>query len=793
MSDLILNVDDSNTVRHARNHWLQCAGLQVIESATGLEAVRLAEQFQPVVVLLDVSLPDISGFEVCRRLKTNPSTASIQVVHVTASAVTTEDLAQGLEAADSYLIEPVDPHALVAHVKALARTCHALRERESLLREVDAERRAFEAVLHHAPSGMCVLHGPDYVYGLVNPAYQAIAPGKVMFERRFAEVFPEIASAVVPLLDRVRHTGTAYHASDVRFDIRRSPDGPLEEAYISFSFIPIEVPHRGGEPSILAAVTETTEAFRVQNALRESETRERARVQELEAIMDAVPAAILVARDPACQTTIGNRLSGEAGIRGGADREHGAHAVRSGKEIPPGEFPVEKAAATGKPVRDYEFDLEYADGSARSFFGHARPMLDEAGRVRGAVSAFIETTERKRIEEQLRQAQKLESIGLLAGGVAHDFNNLLTGVIGSASLLLEGLSPEDPNYALMDRIVRAGNRAAELTRQLLAYSGKGRWVVTKVDLSAVVRDLMDLLRASLPATADIRLDLQSPLPLIEADESQMNQVVMNLVVNAGEALEERPGMILIRTEAQTFGEAYLQSLGGDAAAGEYVVLEVHDTGSGIAPDLLDRIFDPFFSTKFTGRGLGLAAVQGIIRAHRGAIHVDSTPGKGSSFRLLFPCSASRGAPTVRPPEVAASSAELRGQGLVLVVDDEETVRGVARAALERYGYSVMEAASGQQALEIFARMADQILIVLLDLTMPRMTGEEVVDELKRLQPGVRVLLSSGYSEMEAVRRFAGKGLAGFVGKPYVAATLARKIKAACASGPELMTVEKSRP
>jgi PAS domain S-box-containing protein len=403
-------------------------------------------------------------------------------------------------------------------------------------------------------------------------------------------------------------------------------------------------------------------------------------------------------------------------------------------------------------------------------------FVDEGG-SRVALAFITDISERKRLEEQLRHTQKLESLGVLAGGVAHDFNNLLTGIMGNASLSADSIAASHPARSYLEQIVVASQRAADLTRQLLAYAGKGRFVISEIDLSELVREISGLIEASVPKNVQLRLDLQGGLPLIECDASQIQQLTMNLIINAAEAIrEDTNGTVLVTSGVQHVDAHYARGLRSEVPIqpGKYVFLEVNDTGKGMDEETLARIFDPFFTTKFTGRGLGLAAASGIIRGHRGAAKVYSTPGKGTTFRALFPVAGRER----RPDEAAEARADLSGSGLVLVVDDEAVVRQTARAALQRYGYTVVSAEDGQSAVDLFREMSERISVVLLDMTMPGLSGEQTLRELQSIRPDVRVVLTSGYHESEAIRRFTGRGLAGFIQKPYTAAQLAERIKAA---------------
>ncbi len=398
------------------------------------------------------------------------------------------------------------------------------------------------------------------------------------------------------------------------------------------------------------------------------------------------------------------------------------------------------------------------------------------------VSRLKKAEEELRVkEDQLRQSQKMESIGVLAGGIAHDFNNLLTGVMGNASIALESMPAWDRNRPLLEAVITSANQAADLTRQLLAYAGKGRFIVRPLNVSEMLRGMMGLLRGSVPAIVGIDLDLQEDIAPVEADEGQIQQIVMNLVLNAAEAIGDRPGQILIQAQARSVDAAVIEQSRLDIPAGTYVCLEVQDTGPGMDEATKSRIFEPFFTTKFTGRGLGLAAVHGIVRAHKGAVLVYSHPGNGARFTVLLPAADS--GPSQKA-EITARVQDLYGQGTILVVDDEEAVRMVAKASLERFGYRVLLARNGIEAVEIFEQIPDQISVVLLDLTMPLMSGEETFRRLRAIRADAPVLLSSGYNQIEVIKRFAGQGLAGFVGKPYSASTLVAKVKSVCNASEE---------
>jgi two-component system cell cycle sensor histidine kinase/response regulator CckA len=383
--------------------------------------------------------------------------------------------------------------------------------------------------------------------------------------------------------------------------------------------------------------------------------------------------------------------------------------------------------------------------------------------------------EKAQQEQHMLQTQKLESLGVLAGGIAHDFNNLLVGILGNVSLALETITSNNPAGPMLRDAIAASETAAHLTRQLLAYAGKGRFVLEVVDLSAVVQEIRTLVQSSIPRTVQLRLDLQSDLARVEADLSQVKQLIMNLIINGAEAIpDDKGGTVTVTTRAQQVDEEYIRTALAPAELqpGTYVTLEVHDTGIGMTTDVIARIFDPFFTTKFTGRGLGLAAVLGIVQGHKGALKVYSTPGRGTTFKVLFPAAIVE----AQPPAASVPQPLRHTSATVLVIDDEAVVRRTAKSMLERFGYTVVCAEDGKEGVEVFRVLTDKVSVVLLDMTMPVMSGEETFRELRAIKPDIRVVLSSGYNEVEAIRRFTGKGLAGFLQKPYSVKTLADKIQ-----------------
>jgi signal transduction histidine kinase/DNA-binding response OmpR family regulator len=577
---LILNVDGDEMCRSGLTRILELHGFRVREASLGAEALCTARAEFPDLVLLDAGLPDMSGLEVCRILKSDPVTCRIPVLHIAA---------------------PSEPEALVATIDAML---HA----------------------HQA-------EGPERW-----PAHE--------WEATFDSIGDGIA-----LVDA---------------------EGRIVR--LNRSFPRLAPPPRGASAT------------------------------GLDTLWAYLPA-----------------------VRG----------------------PFSKALQSRqREALEIEFASKLLDITVD-------PIFDEAGQATGAVCIAGDVTERRRLEEQFRESQKFETIGTLAAGVAHDFNNLLTGILGNASLILGELPPTSPFRDRLDDIVRSSQRAAELTRQLLAYSGKARHYMQRTELSSMVEGFRGLIESAVPKQVSLSVKLAAGLPPIEADASQVEQIILNLVSNAAEAIGDNAGEIHVETR---------MGKGGAAA------LEVRDTGTGMDAETKSRIFDPFFTTKFTGRGLGLAAVAGIVRAHKATIEVTSAPGQGSTFHVSFPAAQ----PVLVPQAVATQAGPSAGSITVLVVDDEEVVRRTAEATLQIRGYRVLLASDGQEAIDK-VRRHPEIGVVLLDFTMPVMSGEEAIDGILEAHPELRVIVSTGYDHREAAARFSEKAVAAYLQKPYTSRQLAEKI------------------
>jgi len=446
-----------------------------------------------------------------------------------------------------------------------------------------------------------------------------------------------------------------------------------------------------------------------------------------------------------------------------------------------------KCAEEGIPY-DLEFPFTTTKGRRLWIRTIANPVREGDSIVK-VVGTFMDITaqkqeveEKHQLERQVQHAQKLESLGVLAGGIAHDFNNLLMTIIGSVDLALNRVGPDSPAIPNLREIEQTARRASELSGQMLAYSGRGQFVIEPIDLNDLLKETAQLLEVSISKKAELKYDLIADLPPFDGDATQIRQVMMNLIINASEAIGDREGVITLSTNSRECSRADLDETNDVLKAahdqplpeGVYVCLKVTDTGCGMDAGTLAKIFDPFFTTKFSGRGLGMATILGIVRGHKGALMVESGVDAGTTLQVLFPASERRQAEAAPLRKKVASSANWQGTGTVLIVDDDKALCVVGEGMVELCGFTPLVAGDGREAVEVFREHSNEITCVLLDLTMPHMDGEEAFLEMRSIDPEVTVILCSGYNEKGSTERFAGKGLAGFLQKPYNLAQLRSK-------------------
>jgi PAS domain S-box-containing protein len=671
-------------------------------------------------------------------------------------------------------VYPSSDGGLNLFVRDITARKQARMEAEERAQQARREHARLEAIVEQLPAGVMIVSGRGIVE-MINPAANRIfgtriGPGDnaaryAQGSIRDAEGNP-LRQQDWPVM-RAMHNGEQLSNIEVQFDRNG------ENAVLICNAIPLRN-ERGEIEGALGAVFDVTAHRAAEAALLESEKR-------LRRLFDSTMIGIISGAHEEI-TEANDAFLSMLGFERG-------DLPLNWRALTPNGFEEDDKAAIEQIQSRGSCDPYEKEYLAKN--GRRVPLLLglaalEPGSWTPWIGWALDLSERRKLEERLRQAAKLESVGLLAGGVAHDFNNLLTGILGNATLAMETMAPANPSRALVESVVRATERAADLTRQLLAYAGKGRFVVQPVDVSHLAREISELIRTSIPRSVQLEAELTPHLPAVEADATQIQQLIMNLVINGAEAIGDRNGNVRVTTAIQHVDESWIEGseLTGEIVPGEYVAIEIQDTGCGMDEETRKHIFDPFFTTKFTGRGLGLAAAMGIVRGHKGAIKVYSALGKGSTFKVLLPVTELPARVAERRP--TADAHPERGTGTILVVDDEEVVRRTAKSALQRYGYTVLTSENGREAVDIYRGMAESISMILLDMTMPVMGGEEALRNLKTINPRVRVLLSSGFNEVEAIRRFTGKGLAGFIQKPYTAAALAEKVRAVLHSSPSVV-------
>ncbi|TLN25717.1 response regulator, partial [bacterium] len=597
------------------------------------------------------------------------------------------------------------------------------------------------------------IEGPDHRIIYQNPAHMELFGDKTGIECSLATPLNGIFCPLSHLGDGE----TAYNGVLTR-------KGSRDLEFSSFPLVSTEGEQFGG----VSVVRDMTEKNAMMGALRESELLYRA-------LVDNISMGItLISKD--YRVIMANAAQGRT-FNCNPSSFLGKHCYREFEKRDGVclHCPGTRAMASGKPDSQ-EIENLMPNGEVMTFLLQAFPFMDKNGETQGFIEVVENITEAKKtslekqkLEARLLQNQKMESLGILAGGIAHDFNNLLMGIVGNIDMALSKAPPESPVRPYLQRIDATAQRASDLTNQMLAYSGRGKFIVEPIKLSLLVEEMSHLLETVISKRAILKLSLAQNLPPIDADATQLRQVIMNLIINASDAIGQRSGVITITTGLVNADKAYLSTthLVETLTEGFYVFLEVADTGCGMDKESCAKIFDPFYTTKYTGRGLGLAAVLGIVRGHMGAIKVYSELSKGSTFKLLFPVSARHSFEEEQQSALEAPKKADSGKGkTVLVVDDDETVRSMSKMMLEDIGYYVLTAEDGLKGLEIFRECPDAIDVVLLDLTMPHMDGDETFRLMRTIRADIPVIMSSGYNEQDAVSRFAGKNIGGFLQKPY---------------------------
>jgi two-component system, cell cycle sensor histidine kinase and response regulator CckA len=743
----ILVVDDNEAERYFVSRVLSKAGFAVREASTGQDALRAVEADLPALITLDIRLPDLNGMEICRRLKGNPATRDVPVLHISASLTSPENKAEGLEGgADGYLTHPVDPSELVATVRSLLRG----RQAEA---QVRAAAREWTTTFDLIGDPVCLTRDGDQIVRC-NAAFAELVgrPYPEIIGRRLPELIPELG----------RNAATRPAGSSIRIGNRHFR-------------VSVDLGEdRQGLPTRAWVLGDVTERQQHEEALQQSQDEARARLREIEAVYSSAPVGLCVLDRELRYVRLNARMAEMIGV------PVDAMVGRTVRETTPAladelEPKFRHLLATGEPVHGLEIRgmTDAQPGVERVWVATWLPLRDEHGRLSGINVAAEEVTETRRLQEKLMEAHRLEAVGRLAGGVAHETNNQMTVVLGCAGFVLRQPTLPAGVRTDIEQIRQAAERTARITAQLLAYGRRQHLQPEVVDLDTVVERLRPFLARALGDRCTLRVEPGSHGQSVRADVGQIEQLLLNLTLNARDAMPDG-GELTVRTSLVTAPSNTIRSFQDDEIKpGDYVSLVIADTGHGMTPSTLRRAFEPFFTTKGPGKGtgLGLSMVYGLVKQSGGYIRADSEVGRGTRIEVVLPRIEVPG-PVAVEPHAAGTPA---GSAHVLVVEDDPLVRSVVARELVAQGYSVVEAANGEAALDRLAHGQESFDLLITDLAMPRMDGRELAERASALRPGLPVLFMSGHPD-EATRRVLVEADRPYLQKPFTAEELLARLE-----------------
>lgn len=744
-------------------------GCEVITALSGVAGIEMAESESPDTILLDVKMPDMDGFETCRRLKYDERTKHIPVIMITAIKTDSQSRIKGLEiGADAFLAKPIDPYELVSQLNVALR----IKKAEDALRE---ERDALEHLVEERTEAL--RNREEYFRSLVESTSDWIwatdAEGRYMYASPQVEDFLGYKSEEImgktpfdfmPPKEAARVKNIFQEFSNARRPFKGIENLNIGKnggtVVLETSGVPI-FDEAGNFDGYHGVDRDITERKITEEALKTSEAKYRSM---MEAMVDP---AYICSKDfrveymnPAMINRLGRDATGE--------RCHSAMHELDGK-CP---WCVHEKVMGGESVR-----VEIVSPKDnKTFHVSNSPLSNTPGSI-SKLTVFRDITEIKKMEEKFRQVQKMESIGTLAGGIAHDFNNMLFPLLGFAELLKEDIQADSPLQNHIDEIILAALRSKELVQQILVLGRKGDQTVKPIKLHAILKEALNLLRASIPTTIDIQKDIDSKCGIVMADPTQIHQIVMNLATNAYHAMEDDGGRLDVSLkQVAVTAVTYEQNISDmhTLTPGNYALLTVSDTGTGIEKENLDRIFDPYFTTKRVGKGtgLGLAVVQGIVKTHKGDVHVVSEPGKGTSVRVYLPIKER----SVEHIDIKEDQPIPMGTETILLVDDEAPIVRMEQQMLERLGYKVTPCTGSLEAIEAFKGDPGFYDLVITDMTMPHMPGDRLAEKLISIRPDIPVIICTGYSEKISEEKVKQIGIRGFLLKPMVKSDLARMVR-----------------
>jgi PAS domain S-box-containing protein len=806
----ILAIDDDNSIRQSICHFLEDYDYEVITAANGREGLELFEKRRPDLILLDLGMSETNGLEVLKRIKkANPE----QPVIVASETGIIQDVIKALHlGAWDYLVKPIEDMAVLRY--AIERALERLR----LIRENLIYQQGLEKVVYHRTAELekanQELRQSNLRLRRIVETTKQISTGTDVdqFGRQLLEEFgrhmvatggslyitqtrglrlihaldPGHAPDFIPfplqkdaIFQRILTDGQPILVENIKgkTDFSSSGWGHYKDgSLLAFPLLDengkiialISLHSKNPPPfieqdkemgSILASIScETLKAARAMEVLRESEEKFRSYI-------DNAPDAIFIVDQKGNYLEVNQAATRMTGYT--TDELLSMNLL----DLVPSESRrkasnyFDQVIKIGKATTDIPFAQK--DGGSGNWSITA---------VKLSQNRFLQfakdTTDERQLELQLRQAHKMESIGTLAGGIAHDFNNILSSILGYTELTLATLPEDDSQIRqFIAAVLRAGERARELVSQILTFSRQGEQIYAPIEIHLVVKEALQLLRSSLPSTIEIRQKIAVTGRVI-ADPTQIHQVIMNLCTNAYHAMEESGGILSVELSYEEIDLMGLIRL-PDLTPGTYLKLSVSDTGKGMGPAIIERIFDPYFTTKKKGKGtgLGLSVVHGIVKSHQGTITAESSPGKGSVFNVYLP--ATRAHEEVKPTPTALLP---MGDERILLVDDEKEIVEIEQQMLQHLGYQVITRESSLEALETFRTSPDDFDVVVTDLTMPSMTGERLTRELIRLRPDIPVILCTGFSEMIDEEKAASLGIKKFLFKPVSMADFAMAVR-----------------
>jgi PAS domain S-box-containing protein len=716
---------------------------------SGAHAINQIAERRPDLILLDILMPDLNGFEVCRLIKSDPACADIPIIFLTSLDLNEAEF-QGVKLGVSdYLTKPINCALLELRVRSHI----ALKERTALVKEQQCLLDRYHSILQTSMDGVWRVDMQGNLLE-VNATFCAMSGysehellGMNISDLEAQELDGDIAN----------HTLKIIKQGEDRFETRhRRKDGTIFDVEISVRYLP-------GQPEqMVAFLRDITPRKRAEEALWNEKAFLRCVIDSANDLIYFKDCnSVYLGCNKASEIFTGILEHEQIGKTDFDLLDHDIAEVCRKRD---------QAVLAGRKGVHTEEWVTYPDGSRILLDTLKTPFFDKNGQPIGLVGISRDITDRRQAEEerllmeaQFQQAQKLESLGVLAGGIAHDFNNILAIIIGHCSL--SQLRPESAPERIAI-IENAAERAAELCQQMLAYAGKTEFIQSQTDMRLLVDEMVKMLQSTISQNVTITQELSSNVPAITGDASQLRQIVMNLIINAAEAIGEEQGKIRVAlSEATvTFEQSGTDHLGNIIVPGRYICLEVSDNGCGMDEETRRRIFEPFFTTKFTGRGLGLSATLGIIASHAGALQLASHPGQGTTFKVYLPVQTQNSQEEISHIPVAAT--QWQGSGTVLLVEDEKMIAMVASTMLEELGFTIITASNGLEALELYQQKRDIINMVVTDMGMPVMDGYELVRELKKISPNLPIIISSGFGDTEVSARIDPYMIAGLISKPY---------------------------